>query len=255
MTTDRGRWLHGHRATTVRSTNSSTPEINFGELGPPDQRSAEGRNALVPTKPLHAAGSIASDVSRSSRARTEHAGRIFFGQAIRDNLDIGRPDRVALIFNRQVRRTTPGCSAPGSSPTPSPRACISTTSTARIKRYHKEGKALRTETTINDTYDFAFGRRLTNLPALREIGFCANRRLLRVQRLSHDPADGADALAAITDPVTTGSGQRVLRPAVHRPRAQALAAPPCPGTAHESGAFQGRPRGLSTFRCNRLLLI
>ena len=41
-------------------------------------------------------------------------------------------------------------------------------------------KALRTETTINDTTDFRIGKRLTNLPALREIGSTANRRLLRV---------------------------------------------------------------------------
>ena len=66
----------------------------------------------------------------------------------------------------------------------------------RIKQYHKEGKALRTETTINDTTDFSIGKRLTNLPALREIGFSANRRLLHVQRLSHDPITGTDALAA-----------------------------------------------------------
>jgi hypothetical protein len=37
------------------------------------------------------------------------------------------------------------------------------------------------------------GRRLTNLPALRQIGFSANRRLLGVQRLSHDPITGAEA--------------------------------------------------------------
>jgi hypothetical protein len=36
------------------------------------------------------------------------SGRIFFEQTIRDNLDIGRPDQVALIFDRQVRRNTPG---------------------------------------------------------------------------------------------------------------------------------------------------
>jgi hypothetical protein len=34
------------------------------------------------------------------------SGRIFFEQTIRDNLDIGRPDQVSLIFNRQVRRNT-----------------------------------------------------------------------------------------------------------------------------------------------------
>ena len=59
---------------------------------------------------------------------------------------------------------------------------------SRIKQYHKEGRALRTETTINDTRDFGIGKRLTNLPALRQIGFEANRRLLDVQRISQDCA-------------------------------------------------------------------
>ena len=40
------------------------------------------------------------------------SGRIFFEQVIRDNLDIGRPDHVGLIFNRRIlrrgRRPTPG---------------------------------------------------------------------------------------------------------------------------------------------------
>src|SRR6266508_4636330 len=39
-------------------------------------------------------------------------GRIFFEEVIRDNLDLGRPDRVGLVFNRRLvtkgRRKTPG---------------------------------------------------------------------------------------------------------------------------------------------------
>ncbi len=58
----------------------------------------------------------------------------------------------------------------------------------RIKQYHKENRALRTETTINNTYDFAVGKRLHNLPKLRAIGFAANRRLLEVERLSQTPS-------------------------------------------------------------------
>src|SRR5438270_12688426 len=77
-----------------------------------------------------------------------------------------------------------------------------------IKQYHKEGRALRTETTINNTSDFGIGKRLTNLPALREIGFSANRRLLDVQRLGHDPITSSAALAAVTDPLTTPAGSR-----------------------------------------------
>lgn len=40
------------------------------------------------------------------------SGRIFFEQVIRDNLDIGRPDQVSLVFDRRIRRRgkhpTPG---------------------------------------------------------------------------------------------------------------------------------------------------
>src|SRR5207302_1085414 len=61
---------------------------------------------------------------------------------------------------------------------------------SRIKQYHKEGRALRTETTINNTRDFGIGKLLKNLPALRQVGFQANRRLLDVQTISHDCSIG-----------------------------------------------------------------
>jgi hypothetical protein len=93
---------------------------------------------------------------------------------------------------------------------------------ATIKAYHNQGRALRTETTINNTSDFDIGKRLVNLPVLREIGFHANRRLLGVQRLDHDPITGARDLHTLTDPVTTDKGTHVpgLRPW--------LATQPCP---------------------------
>jgi hypothetical protein len=170
---------------------------------------------------------LQAEFSLTQMLDTPVSGRIFFEQAIRDNLDIGRPDQVSLIFNRQVRRNTPG--------TFRTRVITDTVTPSlhvdykhcRIKQYHKEGKALRTETTINHTRDFAIGKRLTNLPALREIGFTANRRLLRVQRLSHNPTDGAKALAAITEPITTDTGQRIPGLRVTDPRAQALLSALC----------------------------
>ena len=43
---------------------------------------------------------------------TAASGRIFFDQLIRDNLDIGHPDKVRIVFDRQIRRRgthrTPG---------------------------------------------------------------------------------------------------------------------------------------------------
>ena len=128
-------------------------------------------------------------------------GRCFFEEVIRENLDIGRPDQMQLIFDRRVTRRTPGRF----------RTRILTEGVvpslhvqykkSKVKQYHKEGQALRTETTINDTYDFDIGRALRNLPALREIGFAANRRLLRVESLSHDCLIGEDRLHAVTAPV------------------------------------------------------
>jgi hypothetical protein len=78
----------------------------------------------------------------------------------------------------------------------------------RIKQYYKEGRALRTETTINDTRDFGIGKRLKNLPGLRVVGFQANRRLLDVQRISHDCAIGEDEFDQMQSPRMI-EGQRV----------------------------------------------
>ena len=44
------------------------------------------------------------------------AGRAFFEGMIRDHLDIGRPDQVALIFDRRIPRAPAGRFAPRSSP-------------------------------------------------------------------------------------------------------------------------------------------
>jgi hypothetical protein len=134
-------------------------------------------------------------------------GRIFFEEVIRENLDLGRPGQVQLIFNRRVTRRTPGrfrTRVITEGVVPSLHVDYKRT---RIKQYHKEGQALRTETTINDTRDFAIGRRLHNLPALRKIGFDANRRLLDVQRISHDCAIGEDAFQGLQRPREV-NGQR-----------------------------------------------
>jgi hypothetical protein len=135
-------------------------------------------------------------------------GRIFFEEVIRENLDLGRPDQVQLIFNRRVTKRTPGrfrTRVLTEGVVPSLHVDYKH---SRIKQYHKEGRALRTETTINDTYDFGIGKRLHNLPALREVGFEANRRLLDVQQISQDCAVGEATFRQVTQPQVV-EGQRV----------------------------------------------
>jgi hypothetical protein len=141
------------------------------------------------------------------------SGRIFFEHVLHDNLDIGRPDRVGLIFDRRIitkgRRKTPGrfrTRVITDGVTPSLHVDYKN---SKIKQYHKQGRALRTETTINDPRDFRVSKRLTSLPELRQIGFSANRRLLGVQTISHDPIRGAEAFHHLTTPIVTGEHTRI----------------------------------------------
>jgi len=150
-------------------------------------------------------------------------GRLFFEQVIRENLDLGRPEEIKLIFNRRIpcRRRTRARFCTGvvtHGVTPSLNIHYKN---SRIKQYHKENRALRTETTINNTYDFGVGKRLHNLPRLREIGFAANRRLIEIERLSHDCILSEDTFQAIGRPATAGR-QRASGLRFADPRVQAL---------------------------------
>lgn len=150
-------------------------------------------------------------------------GRAFFEEVIRENLDLGRPEQVQLIFGRKLRRKTV---ADGRCRTriiqegvqPSLHVYYKNT---HLKQYHKEGRALRTETTINNTYDFRVGRLLKNLPRLREIGFGANRRVLEVEKVSHDCQIGAEAFAQMQQPAEV-DGQHASALRFGDPRVQAL---------------------------------
>jgi len=48
------------------------------------------------------------EMSRTEVFDRPLAGRQFFEEVIRENLDLGRPDRVQLLFDRRINRRTPG---------------------------------------------------------------------------------------------------------------------------------------------------
>jgi len=149
------------------------------------------------------------------------AGRVFFEEVIRENLDAGRPDHVSLTFGRRITKRTPGrfrTRVITEGVTPSLHVDYKA---ARSKIYFKEGQALRHETTVNNTRDFGIGRRLHNLPALRMVGFSANRRLLGVLRTSCDALAGADIYDRVCKPVVV-DGQRSPGLRFDHPVTQAL---------------------------------
>ncbi|MFZ1575032.1 MAG: hypothetical protein WAT36_07335 [Chromatiaceae bacterium] len=126
-----------------------------------------------------------------------------------------------MIFNRRITQRTPGTfhtRVITQGVIPSRHVSYNA---SKIKQYFKEGRALRTETTINHTRDFGIGRRLNNLPAPRAIGFAANRRLLDVASIAQDCFLAAEVLDQVSQPQVVG-GQRAPGLHVDDPRVLAL---------------------------------
>jgi hypothetical protein len=149
-------------------------------------------------------------------------GREFFESVIRENLDLGRPDQVQLLFPRKITRATPGrfttrVITEGVNP-----SLHIAYKRCHIKQYFKEERALRTETTFNDTYDFGIGRRLSNLSYLRTLGDHINRRVLETERLVHDCGLAAAQLADLVQPTQTAAGHPAPALKFGQPRVTAL---------------------------------
>ena len=152
-------------------------------------------------------------------------GRHFFEAVIRDNLDLGRPDRVSLLFPTRLRRNTP----------PPDRGYKTRVITygvapslhvefkhAHVKQYFKEQRALRTETTINDPLDFQRTKGLDTLPHLRAIGGQINAKLLDVERVADGVIPAPSFFERLQLPTLSPTGQRVSALRFGDPRAQAL---------------------------------
>ncbi|MBW2003515.1 MAG: hypothetical protein JRI72_02730, partial [Deltaproteobacteria bacterium] len=79
---------------------------------------------------------------------------------------------------------------------------------SHVKQYFKENRALRTETTINDTKDFGIGKDISNINYLQQIGRSINRRLLDVQRVSPAWRDlSGETIERLVKPTISKDGQ------------------------------------------------
>ena len=149
-------------------------------------------------------------------------GREFFEQVIRDNLDLGRPSRMQLLFDRKIIKTTPGRFSTrvithGVIP-----SLHVEYKRCHIKQYFKEGRALRTETTFNDTLDFGVARGLRNFAHLRTLGLRINTRLLELERVADDCGLAEAELADLVRPSRTADDQPAPGLKFGEPRVTAL---------------------------------
>jgi hypothetical protein len=149
-------------------------------------------------------------------------GREFFESVIRDNLDLGRPDQVPLRFPRKITKATPGRFTTRVITTGVNPSLHVAYKRCHIKQYFKEERALRTETTFNDTYDFGIGRRLANLSYLRTLGDHINRRVLETESLAHDCGLAPAQLADLVQPTQTQDGQPAPALKFGQPRVTAV---------------------------------
>jgi hypothetical protein len=121
---------------------------------------------------------IQLEVSATHVFRQPLHGRQFFEQVLHEHLDLRRPEQIQLVFGRKVTRATPGLF----------RTTLITRDVhpslslfykhSKLKQYLKDGKALRTELTINDPLDFHVLKSLRHLGYLRQLGQHVTRRLL-----------------------------------------------------------------------------
>ena len=209
-------------------------------LGPADQRAGywwelsmaqvEVSRTIVFTQPRHA--------------------RAFFEALVTDNLDLGRPDTVEIIFGQRIingkQRATQGTF----------KTKVITRGTditinafyrhSRIKQYLKDGRALRIETVINSPTDLRIGRRLHNLGELQDAGRAINTRLLHTERAGQGCVLANPVFERIAHPTVDAAGRRATAMRFGDSRVQALAGALCQTVGAVTGITNKSLRTLMT---------
>src|SRR6478672_2408502 len=190
------------------------------------------------------------EVSRTLVFDAPRRARGFFEALVVDNLDIGRPDTVELIFHgpRHLGRPVKlDCT---------PRTRVVTRGTevtvnafyknSRIKQYLKGGRALRIETVINSPDDLRCHRRLVHLDELSARARAVNRRLLDTERVGQGCVLASPALERIARPTLTEDGRRAPALRFGDPRVQAPAGALCTTMLAVTGITNKSLRALMT---------
>jgi hypothetical protein len=188
------------------------------------------------------------EVSRTLVFDAPRRARGFFEALVADNLGIGCPEVIELIFRRGQRRGRP---AAGELKTK-----IVTYGTevnvnafyrhSRIKQYLKDGRALRIETVVNDPGDLGCLRRLHNLEQLQARARAVNRRLLDTERVGQGCVLASRAFERIAQPTLIQDGSRAPALRFGDPRVQALAGALCTTSLAVAGITNRSLRALMT---------
>ena len=169
------------------------------------------------------------ETSRTLVFDSDVHARAFFEALLCENMDLGRPENVELLFRRGQRLGRPTIPPPGGGfKTKIDRYCDLVTinvfyKNSRLKQYLKDGVALRIETVINNPKDLRCNRQLHNLPELQDKARAINARLMETETAGQGTALVSPVIERITRPTLTGEGRKAPALRFGDLRVQALA--------------------------------
>ncbi|MBV9595928.1 MAG: hypothetical protein JOZ87_03630, partial [Chloroflexi bacterium] len=178
------------------------------------------------------------EVSRTLVLDAPRQARAFFEAVVADNIGVGRPAVVSMLFARRIQRNTPGKFS----------TRVFTTGTevridffykhCRVKLYLKEGRALRIETVVNDADDLDILKGLPHLPQVQRAARQINTRVLTMLRVGQSCAIETALLERISQPYVR-DGQRTGALRFGDSRVMALTGALCL-TVHAVAGFNNR---------------
>jgi len=178
------------------------------------------------------------EVSRTIVLDAPRQARAFFEALVADNIGIGRPAVVSVLFARRVRRNTQSIF----------RTRVFTEGTqvrvdlgykhSRVKLYLKEGRGLRIETVVNDPGDLDILKGLAHLPYVQRAARQINARVLTIQRVGQSCAIETALFERVSQPYVR-EGQRTGALRFGDSRVMALAGALCL-TVHAVAGFNNR---------------
>jgi hypothetical protein len=178
------------------------------------------------------------EVSRTIVLDAPRQARAFFEALVADNIGIGRPAVVSILFARRVQRNTQSLF----------RTRVFTEGTqvrvdlvykhCRVKLYLKAARALRIETVINEPGDLDLLKGLSHLGELQRVARQINARVLTLQSVGQSCAIETALFERVSQPYVR-EGQRTGALRFGDARVMALAGALCL-TVHAVAGFSNR---------------
>jgi hypothetical protein len=191
------------------------------------------------------------EVSRTIVLDAPRRARTFFEALIADNLDVGRPAHVEIIFGRRVQRNTRGVfrttvDRPAIGPDTGGVVLNVSCKHSRVKQYLKDGRAMRIETVVNAPRDLGCNARLPNLAELQARARAVSRRILEAERAGQGTVLASPAFERIAHPSVNADGRRTPALRFGDPRVMALAGALCATLLSATGITNKSLRALMT---------